>query len=269
MYSIIKSILKKILSKLGYICIKNETYNNLYSNADTIQRYAILKHINSSLKKKYLHNLDLSKSQIKQDLFALCVARFKKKGYFVEVGAANGIYNSNSFLLEDKFGWKGLLVEPAKIFKKELKKNRKAKIENRSLWSESKKKLKFNETKNKQLSTFKYLADCDNQKENRKLVNSYFVETITLLDLLKKFKAPKFIDYLSIDTEGSEYEILKSFDFKKYKISTITVEHNYGANRGKIFDLLISQGYERKFKDLSQFDDWYVLSDFNSVFAKK
>jgi hypothetical protein len=51
---------------------------------------------------------------------------------------------------------------------------------------------------------------------------------------------------------------LESFDFSIYSIKIITCEHNYTGNREKIFELLSSKGYVRKFEGLSQFDDWYV-----------
>jgi hypothetical protein len=66
------------------------------------------------------------------------------------------------------------------------------------------------------------------------------------------------IDYLSIDTEGSEYEILANFDFSKHRFRVITCEHNYTQERDKIHTLLTEKGYLRKFEDVSQFDDWYV-----------
>ena len=69
-------------------------------------------------------------------------------------------------------------------------------------------------------------------KSNPKTNKLNKVETISLNDLLKKFNAPKYIDYLSIDTEGSEFEILSSLDFSKY-ISVITCEHNYSSKRKK------------------------------------
>ena len=87
---------------------------------------------------------------------------------------------------------------------------------------------------------------------------TYDVKTISLLDLLKKYNAPKKIDYLSIDTEGSEYEILKNFDFGEYDISIITCEHNKTEMRDKVFRLLSQKGYTRKYSDISLWDDWYV-----------
>ena len=84
--------------------------------------------------------------------------------------------------------------------------------------------------------------------------------TVSLEDLLDFYDAPKEIDYLSIDTEGSEFEILNSFNFNKYKIKIITVEHNWTENREKIFDHLTKNGFNRIHTDLTHCDDWYISS---------
>jgi hypothetical protein len=96
------------------------------------------------------------------------------------------------------------------------------------------------------------------KKARKKSVN-YDVKTVSLIDLLDQHDAPRLIDYLSIDTEGSEYEIIKDFDFKKYKFSVITVEHGFTKKREDIYRLLVDNGYVRCFQELSRWDDWYVL----------
>lgn len=69
--------------------------------------------------------------------------------------------------------------------------------------------------------------------------------TISLNDLLDEYEAPKFIEYLSLDTEGSEYEILKTFNFDKYQFGLIDIEHNHDKEkRANIKDLLLSKGYK-------------------------
>ena len=68
------------------------------------------------------------------------------------------------------------------------------------------------------------------------------------------------IDYLSIDTEGTEFEILNALDFAKYRFNVITCEHNYTPLRGDIHELLSRNGYRRVFPHLSQCDDWYIAS---------
>jgi ABC-type cobalamin transport system ATPase subunit len=71
------------------------------------------------------------------------------------------------------------------------------------------------------------------------------VTTISFNDLLEQFNAPLFIDYLSLDTEGSELEILKSVNLQKYIFGLIDVEHNYvEPRRTQIRELLCSNGYE-------------------------
>jgi hypothetical protein len=102
----------------------------------------------------------------------------------------------------------------------------------------------------------------DENKDLRLAGKQYDVQTISLEDLLKKYSAPKKIDCLSIDTEGSEYEILKDFNFSEYMIGVITCEHNFGENREKIKNLLELNGFLRVNEELNQFDDWYVNSQW-------
>ncbi len=225
-----------------------------------VQDIELLKSINPEVRSKCEDLLEASKSQLRQDLFVLSELEFKKNGYFVEFGATNGIDLSNSFLLEKEFGWNGILAEPARIWHSDLKKNRTVSIENKCVWRKSGEILWFNEAEVGELSTIDDFSNCDVHSESRKSGKRYNVETISLIDLLKQFGAPQTIDYLSIDTEGSEYEILQDFDFKLYKFNVITCEHNNTLNRDKIYDLLVLNGYERKFEHLSKFDDWYVQS---------
>jgi len=198
-----------------------------------------------------------SKAQLKQDLFVLLATNFKRNGFFVEFGATNGFDLSNTYLLEKSFGWKGILAEPAKIWHESLSQNRNAKIDHSCVWSKSDKTLKFNMVDEPELSTISRFNDRDHHSEKRKHGSTYDVTTISLNDLLEKHDAPRAIDYLSIDTEGSEFEILNNFDFAKYNISIITCEHNFTEDRKKIYTLLTKNGYTRKFEGFSKWDDWY------------
>lgn len=200
-----------------------------------------------------------SQSQYKQDIFVLTQLGFKRSGYFVEFGATNGLELSNSYLLEKQFGWSGILAEPAVCWHEELVKNRHCHIEKYCVWSKSGEILKFNQVESANVSTIDIFSNvADGHQKARQKSTIYEVNTISLLDLLDKYHAPRTIDYLSIDTEGSEYEILNSFDFSKYQFKIITCEHNHTSAREKIFSLLTSKGYVRKFTNLSMCDDWYV-----------
>jgi len=199
-----------------------------------------------------------SKAQLHQDIFVLLVTNFKKNGFFVEFGATNGVELSNTLLLEKSYGWNGILAEPARIWHKDLLKNRKASIETNCVWKTSGDIVNFNMVDMAELSTITEFSDRDGHHKQRENGMTYDIETISLNDLLKKHNAPKQIDYLSIDTEGSEFEILNNFDFNEYNISIITCEHNYTDDREKIFSLLSSNGYTRRFTGFSKWDDWYL-----------
>jgi FkbM family methyltransferase len=205
-----------------------------------------------------LKNFNFTKSQIFQDLFVLFMTYEKKAGFFFEFGATNGITLSNSWLLEKSYGWDGILAEPARCWHTELRANRTCKIDTNCVWSKSGEQLEFNEASSQELSTINFFSGSDGHSSGRQNGNKYMVETITLNDLLEKHNAPREIDYLSIDTEGSELTILSNFDFNKYNINLITVEHNFTDARNKIYDLLSTNGYKRLFAKFSKFDDWYI-----------
>ena len=50
------------------------------------------------------------------------------------------------------------------------------------------------------------------------------LSSLSLETILEKYSAPKVIDYLSLDVEGSEFDVLKDFPFEKYKFLSITIE---------------------------------------------
>jgi FkbM family methyltransferase len=183
-----------------------------------------------------------------------------KSGYFVEFGATDGLSHSNTKLLEDA-GWSGILCEPARIWHSNLHANRNQQIDTRCVSTESGHIVVFNETSAAELSTVDSYSDSDHHGPLRTEGIKYEVETISLSDLLNFHNAPTRINYLSIDTEGSEFDILSSFDFTEFEIEFISVEHNFTPNREAILDLLQKQGFKRILTELSEWDDWYINSD--------
>ena len=126
----LKELINLILESADIGVERQSLINRLKKNEDIITNYGLLKHIKKNKNKlKYIENLSFSKSQIRQDLFVLNELDFKNNGFFIEFGAANGLDNSNTFILENKFGWDGLLAEPAKIYHQNLAINRKCQIE--------------------------------------------------------------------------------------------------------------------------------------------
>lgn len=202
--------------------------------------------------------LSHSTSQLGQDLLALILSGFKHQGYFVEFGATNGKDLSNTYLLEKEYGWNGILAEPAISWHKYLKENRNCDLEFRCVWKESNSELIFNEVPYLELSTIDAFSYVDMHLRERKFGKRYLVKTIALNEMLLQYSAPYFIDYLSIDTEGSEYEILRSFDFSKHQFAFISCEHNFTSNRESIVKLLSSKGYKRILENVSKFDDWFI-----------
>jgi FkbM family methyltransferase len=205
-----------------------------------------------------LEHLTNSRSDALQDLFALHETGCRHGGVFVEFGAADGIINSNSYMLEAGYDWTGLLAEPAWSWHAELTKNRRCIIDRRCVAGRSGDEVLFRDCAERALSTIDSYAHADRYHRKRRRATRYTVETVSLNDLLDQHGLDT-IDYLSIDTEGSELMILASFDFGRFRPQVITVEHAYEPQRrAALFDLLSTHGYRRKYESLSQIDDWYV-----------
>ena len=206
--------------------------------------------------------IEHARGQLRQDLFAAALTGFKTSGYFVEIGATDGLYLSNTHLLEQQLGWNGILAEPARYWHETLHRARKAHIDTRCVHPDSNRQVMFREvTADQALSTVTEFAQADLHGTTRETGEDYPVETISLADLLSVHNAPRTIDFLSIDTEGSEFAILERFDFSSWQFGAIVCEHNYTPNRNAILDLLSANGYTRVLNHITLFDDWYVHAD--------
>lgn len=208
-----------------------------------------------------LSHASISTSQNYQDVFAAVVNRFQP-GFFVEFGATNGVEGSNTVLLEKLYGWTGVLAEPNPAHQDALAKNRRADISQLCIHNETGLQLPFIVTDEPDLSTLAGYGKDDEHADKRSKGFTIVVDTITLFDFLNKFETPKVIDYLSVDTEGSEYDILKKFfeeNNGEYKFKAVTVEHNYNVEkRDNIHKLMTENGYTRMFTEFSRWDDFYV-----------
>jgi FkbM family methyltransferase len=202
-------------------------------------------------------------SQLGQDVLALAVTEFKRNGYFVEFGAMDGKYASNTYLLEKDYEWTGIVAEPAKVFHKDLTVNRSCTVDHRAVTDVTGNQVEFKEV-DEQLGlsgVVEHFHDKDWAVKVRAQSQGpvYTVSTVSLNDLLEQHQAPSNIDYISIDTEGSEYLILKNFNFKKYSVGFFSVEHNnVDTVRTDIKELMEQNGYVRILSEQSEIDDWYV-----------
>ena len=144
-----------------------------------------------------------------------------KNGFYIECGANDGVNQSNTWYFEKKLKWCGVLIEPVDKAFLELKKNRSKKnnFYKRALRSFSYKK-KYVELKLNMNDTLSTRSTTDDVK-NRVNIK---VKSSTLDTLLNKAKAPKKIDFFSLDVEGDEFEVLKGINFRKYKFKYILIE---------------------------------------------
>jgi FkbM family methyltransferase len=203
-------------------------------------------------------NRRLGHGQLLQDLWVLYETGFKTGGYFAEFGAADGIAHSNSLSLEQTFQWHGVLAEPNHSLSGALRSNRTVAIDTRCVWPTTGETVELLLADDPEFSTVASSAAPDMHTSQRLLSDRrQEVSTVSLDDLLDTHDAPDVVDYLSVDTEGTELAILSSFNFDRRDVRLITVEHNYRPDEALLDALLAAHGYERRFPEFSQWDAWY------------
>lgn len=265
MINTIKIFLKKTFNYFGYDVskIQPEIFTDLRYR-DFVNCIDILEAINHKdldSYKLFFEYIKVNKSksvaQNFQDLFVLYMLKEKRAQQFVEFGAADGIINSNTYLLEKDFEWTGVLAEPNRAYIEKLKKNRCCNIDGRAVFSTTGDKLEFEEKLDMQLSGLSVTMDNDSEGSDR-----YKVDTVSLNDLLQMHEIrPKF-GLLSIDVEGAEVKVLSDFDLNKWCPSIVVIEHNYRpADRNFIRDFFMSNGYSEKFQAISKCDCWFVRDE--------
>lgn len=201
------------------------------------------------------------RSQLLQDAWVLWRTNAKEGGYFVELGAGDGVNRSNTFLLEWSYRWAGVVAESHPAFTDSLRRNRSCFVSNKCVYSQTGEALDFMAVRDRRLSRIASIEALDALEVTRKRnFETISVESISLNDLLSEAGAPAGIDYISLDTEGSELEILRGFDFGRWNVRMFTIDHNFSPRRNEIRDLLKENGYTRVWQEITQSDDWYVKS---------
>lgn len=168
-------------------------------------------------------------------------------GYFVDVGAHDGVKHSNTFALEQA-GWTGICIEPNEAAFGALRESRKCDV-CQGLVSSDYGNLPF---------------------DGVRVGSGSEVAAWPLSGLLKMHEASDTIDYLSIDVEGHELEVLAGIDFTRWHVRCATIEHNVycdGPTRKQaIAEIMFAHGFERVREDVvaegyGPYEDWWVHRD--------
>jgi len=164
-----------------------------------------------------------SYSQKGEDLIIEKLLGKKKKGFYVDVGANHPTACSNTYRFYKK-GWSGINIEPNHVNIMKFRRMREKDINLGIGISQKKGKMIFYEFEETALSTFSKEEAKKNSKAGKKLKRKINVRVEKLSTVLKEYAKEKEIDFLSVDTEGFDMEVLKSNDWNKFKPTIICLE---------------------------------------------
>jgi FkbM family methyltransferase len=209
---------------------------------------------------KYIHrNIALSHSHDFQDLHVLFELQTVNR-FYLEIGAGDGSTKSNCFALE-KQGWEGILIEPNPKLFKNCDKNRSEKTTkiNKAIVSSKYTKESITLYSPETIETMGTIVGANSYtKLMPGKVLEYQVDTISIEQIRQIIPNTKKIDYISLDIEGYELEILEEI-LNVLKPKMISVEHNFqNLIRLKYKEIFGYYGYIEKYKGLHRNDAMYV-----------
>ena len=175
-----------------------------------------------------------SYSQIAQDIYYIeHISKNKRNGIFLDVGANDGIFTSNTAKLEFEYGWSGICIEANPDLIEKLNKNRpNSKNIHAAVWNERKLvefEIPLNNVKKTQGDLLSRIYNIKRNAPGYKkdtITKLVPVEAYTITDIVvSNMSMPYVIDYMSLDVEGAEIEALQGIDFDLIDIKFMTVEH--------------------------------------------
>jgi FkbM family methyltransferase len=196
-------------------------------------------------------------SQFGEDLIINNYFGGKPNGFFVDIGAHHPFHYSNSFALYLR-GWTGINVEPdprpIALFKQIRERDTTLNIG----IAKGRGKLPYYQFKSGEINTFNReqaeRLDRDLRFDTR-IIATTDVATLPLREVLKKYAADQPIDFLSVDTESLDLEVIESSDWEKFRPRLVLVEDlHFDCERlqdSAIYGFMKSQGYRLMAKTLA------------------
>ena len=193
-------------------------------------------------------------SELNQDVFALLVNRFQA-GYFVDVGANDGYVLSNTAYLEDKFGWRGVLIEPNPKYLPSLARRKRSIVVNKAVAAQ------HGVAEFVDAGLYGGLKPSLDGRHSRHHKDSatFEVKCRRLGDILDEVQAPTRVDFVSIDIEGQELSVVRQLVENHRRFRCGCVEHNF--RQGDLYEicsLLRSAGYEPVWEQQTNQDIFFV-----------
>jgi FkbM family methyltransferase len=163
---------------------------------------------------------------------------FLRNGFFVEAGANDGLSQSNTALLEKQFEWKGLLIEPSPGLIDTCRSNRPNSIVEHSALVSFDYKLT---TVRGDFRSGHLMSSIDGKRLKSRERDLIEVPAAPLSNVLEKHNIRK-IDFVSLDTEGYELQVLEGIDFSRHSPNWILIEI-YSHDFKRIVNLLHQHNY--------------------------
>ena len=192
-------------------------------------------------------------SQCNQDKYLeLNIFKGFKNGVFVDVGAHDGLSINNTYYFEKNNGWTGINIEPLKDVFNKLVVNRPHSINLKCAICNKDGETEFvsNQGYTEMLSgiedtyDIRHIRRLGNENRQKGSTSRVIKVKTKKIETICDENNISHINYLSIDVEGGEFEVIKSINFKKVFIDVIEFENNYNDVSIPIVKYLQERDYQ-------------------------
>lgn len=205
---IIIRLIKGIMRKMGYRVLESQI-NNYFIHPIILEHLRKLK----------------TSAQYCEDLLIYLLLDCKEKGFYVDIGANNPSELSNTEFFYNR-GWNGINIEPDPLLYEVFKVTRDRDINLNIGIGNQNQELDFYRLSANTLSTFSNSAANQYVRDGHKIIDIIKIPVIQLREVFEHYAIDKQIDFMSIDVEGYELEVLNSNDWEKYRPKIILLEVN-------------------------------------------
>lgn len=147
----------------------------------------------------------------------------KKSGFYIDIGAHHPYRFSNTYYFYKK-GWSGINIEPNPELFKYFKQSRKRDINLNIGLSSKPQELKYYYFDEPAMNTFSSTAIDHIRASGHRLLHTAMIPTTTLTLALQPYTLPAEIDFMTIDAEGLDYDIIQSNDWSRINPKLILIE---------------------------------------------
>ncbi len=248
---------------------KRSPYGNMFSSRTVYMKRPAGGH---KISKGYTPGLDGTYAQNYQDTWFERVMKHNgwKSGFYMDLGAFKPLECSNTAMLDIKYGWSGICVEPRPDI--DFKSTRNCVLVNRPMTGRTNDEVWMSSPQGKKYDPNSQLYNIRNKGVGQRMMTINAPDLIALVNKDSRISVPKFIEFVSLDVEDNEDTVLSTWPWEEYTVAVFIIENSGNSQKAKsVRKTMLEQKYFKAPVENPGVDEYWILPKFwdNSLSYKR